>query len=139
MSCDAADSAAATGSRAGEIEMRIIGFGTPEWRFGILRRAFQKGEIEVPVEDVSTRQTDVLFEIERGFHFNRQRTVAAESDDGTSLPGKTGTMTFRKGLNKRLADKINIPFHIADDPLRAVARGTGIALKNVDNYSFLMR
>ncbi len=44
-----------------------------------------------------------------------------------------------KGLNKRLADKINIPFHIADDPLRAVARGTGIALKNVDNYSFLMR
>ena len=44
-----------------------------------------------------------------------------------------------KGLDKRLADKINIPFHIADDPLRAVARGTGIALKNVDNYSFLMR
>lgn len=44
-----------------------------------------------------------------------------------------------KGLDKRLADKINIPFHIADDPLRAVARGTGIALKNVDNYSFLIR
>lgn len=44
-----------------------------------------------------------------------------------------------KGLDKRLQDKINIPFHIAEDPLRAVARGTGIALKNVDNYSFLLR
>lgn len=44
-----------------------------------------------------------------------------------------------RGLDKRLADKINIPFHIADDPLRAVARGTGIALKNVDKFSFLIR
>ncbi|BAX79699.1 rod shape-determining protein [Labilibaculum antarcticum] len=44
-----------------------------------------------------------------------------------------------RGLDKRLTDKINIPFHIAEDPLRAVARGTGIALKNVDKFSFLMR
>lgn len=43
------------------------------------------------------------------------------------------------GLDKRLGDKINIPFHIAEDPLRAVARGTGIALKNVDKFSFLIR
>ncbi len=44
-----------------------------------------------------------------------------------------------RGLDKRLTDKINIPFHIAEDPLHAVARGTGIALKNVDEFSFLMR
>ena len=44
-----------------------------------------------------------------------------------------------RGLAKRFSDKMNIPFHIADDPLHSVARGTGIALKNVDNYSFLMR
>ena len=44
-----------------------------------------------------------------------------------------------RGLDKRLTDKINIPFHIAEDPLRAVARGTGIALKNVDRFSFLRR
>src|SRR5210317_2126554 len=35
-----------------------------------------------------------------------------------------------KGLSKRLSDKHNIPVHIAEDPLHAVARGTGIALKN---------
>ena len=28
--------------------------------------------------------------------------------------------------------------HIAEDPLRAVARGTSIALKNIDKYPFLM-
>lgn len=44
-----------------------------------------------------------------------------------------------RGLDRRLSDKINIPFHIAEDPLRAVARGTGIALKNVDKFNFLMR
>ena len=44
-----------------------------------------------------------------------------------------------RGLSKRLSDKINIPFHVAEDPLKAVARGTGIALKNVEHYSFLIR
>ena len=43
------------------------------------------------------------------------------------------------GLAKRLTDKITIPFHVADDPLHAVARGTGVALKNINNYNFLLR
>ncbi|MDY5075921.1 MAG: rod shape-determining protein [Paludibacteraceae bacterium] len=44
-----------------------------------------------------------------------------------------------RGLAKRLTDKITIPFHVADDPLLSVARGTGIALKNVNNFGFLIR
>ncbi len=44
-----------------------------------------------------------------------------------------------RGLDKRLTDKINIPFHIAEDPLHCVAKGTGIALKNIDRYPFLMQ
>ena len=44
-----------------------------------------------------------------------------------------------RGLDKRFTNKINIPFHVAEDPLQAVARGTGIALKNADKFSFLMR
>ena len=43
------------------------------------------------------------------------------------------------GLDKRLQDKINIPFHIAEDPLHAVAKGTGTALKNIYKYKFLIR
>jgi len=37
-----------------------------------------------------------------------------------------------RGLDKRLGEKTNMKFHIAEDPLHAVARGTGIALKNID-------
>lgn len=51
----------------------------------------------------------------------------------------TGGGALLRGLDRRLTDKIKIPFHIADDPLHSVAKGTGIALKNVHNFSFLMR
>ena len=44
-----------------------------------------------------------------------------------------------KGLDRRLSRKTGIPFHIAEDPLRAVVRGTNIALKNINHFSFLMR
>ncbi|MCQ2203139.1 MAG: rod shape-determining protein [Bacteroidales bacterium] len=42
----------------------------------------------------------------------------------------TGGGALLRGLDKRLQDKINIPFHIAENPLLSVAIGTGIALKN---------
>lgn len=44
-----------------------------------------------------------------------------------------------RGLAKRLTDKITIQFNVADEPLLAVARGTGIALKNVNHFGFLIR
>ena len=44
-----------------------------------------------------------------------------------------------RGLDKRLTDKIGITFHIAEDPLHAVAKGTGVALKNIDEFNFLIR
>ena len=44
-----------------------------------------------------------------------------------------------KGLDRRLGEKTGIPFHVAEDPLRAIARGTGIALKNINRFSFLMK
>ena len=44
-----------------------------------------------------------------------------------------------KGLDKRLSNKSGLPFHIAEDPLRAIARGTGIAMKNIDKFSFFIK
>ncbi|HRF81232.1 MAG: rod shape-determining protein [Flavobacteriales bacterium] len=44
-----------------------------------------------------------------------------------------------RGLDKRISIKTKLPVHVAEDPLRAVARGTGIALKNIDRFQFLMR
>ncbi len=44
-----------------------------------------------------------------------------------------------RGLDKRLQEKTNIKFQVAEDPLLAVARGTGVALKNINRFSFLMK
>ncbi len=51
----------------------------------------------------------------------------------------TGGGALLRGIDKRLQDKINIPFHVAEDPLHSVAKGTGIAITNVDRFEFLMR
>ena len=51
----------------------------------------------------------------------------------------TGGGALLRGLAKRLTDKINIQFIVADDPLHCVAKGAGIALKNIGRFSFLMR
>ena len=51
----------------------------------------------------------------------------------------TGGGALLRGIDRRLTEKINIPFHVAEDPLHCVAKGTGVALKNVEHFSFLMR
>ena len=51
----------------------------------------------------------------------------------------SGGGSLLRGLDKRLSEKVNIPFHVAEDPLKAVARGTCIALKHTEKYPFLMR
>jgi len=50
----------------------------------------------------------------------------------------TGGGALLRGLARRLTEKINIEFHVADDPLHSVAKGTGVALKNINNFAFLM-
>ena len=50
-----------------------------------------------------------------------------------------GGGSLLRGLNKRISIKTKLPVHVADDPLRAVARGTGIALKHLDTFPFLMK
>jgi len=52
-------------------------------------------------------------------------------DNGIHL---TGGGALLRGLDKRLALKTKLPIHVADDPLRAVVRGTGSALKNLNSY-----
>ena len=50
-----------------------------------------------------------------------------------------GGGSMLRGLDKRIGAKTSLPVHIADDPLRAVARGTSIALKNIHKFQFLIR
>jgi rod shape-determining protein MreB len=50
-----------------------------------------------------------------------------------------GGGSLLRGLDKRISMKTKLPVHIAEDPLRAVARGTGIALKNINKFPFLIK
>ena len=45
-----------------------------------------------------------------------------------------GGGSMLRGLDKRLSQKTDLPVYIAEDPLRAVVRGTGITLKNLTKY-----
>ena len=51
----------------------------------------------------------------------------------------TGGGSMLRGLDKRISQKTKLPVYVADDPLRAVARGTGIALKNIEKFPFLIK
>jgi rod shape-determining protein MreB len=50
-----------------------------------------------------------------------------------------GGSSLLRGLKERIHLKTKLPVHLAEDPLRAVARGTGIALKNFDKFTFLIK
>ena len=43
-----------------------------------------------------------------------------------------------RGLDERLSKKTDLPVYIAEDPLQAVVRGTGIALKNLDKFKSVL-
>lgn len=51
----------------------------------------------------------------------------------------TGGGALLRGLDKRLTEKIGIPFKVVEDPLHMVAKGTSIALRNIERFAFLMR
>jgi rod shape-determining protein MreB and related proteins len=50
----------------------------------------------------------------------------------------TGGGALLRGLDKRISMKTKLPVSVANDPLRAVVRGTGIALKNTHKFTFLI-
>ena len=52
-------------------------------------------------------------------------------DNGIYL---TGGGALLRGLDKRLNLKTKLPIDAAEEPLRAVVRGTGVALKNIEGF-----
>ncbi len=49
-----------------------------------------------------------------------------------------GGGSMLRGLDKRISNKTDLPVFIAEDPLRAVVKGTGIVLKNIEKYKNLL-
>ncbi len=51
----------------------------------------------------------------------------------------TGGGALLRGLDKRISSKSKLPVYVAEDPLQAVVKGTGIALKNLPSYKTIMQ
>lgn len=97
-------------------------------------------EATVTYQDISHCLDKSIAKIEAGIlHVLEQTPPELYSDIVENGIFLSGGGALLRGLDKRLSDKVNIPFHVAEDPLRAVARGTCLALKNTDRYQFLMR
>ncbi len=97
-------------------------------------------EIEVSYSEISHCLDKSICKIEAAILSALEMTPPELSADiyrtGIYLAGG-GSML--RGLDYRISQKTKLPVHVADDPLKAVARGTGIALKNFDRFPFLIR
>lgn len=97
-------------------------------------------QIQVGYQEVAEALDKSIFKIEEAILKALESTPPELAADiyrkGMYL---TGGGALLRGLDKRISQKIKLPVHIADDPLRAVVRGTGIALKNLDRFTFLMK
>lgn len=97
-------------------------------------------EATITYQDISHCLDKSIAKIEAGIlHVLEQTPPELYADIVENGIFLSGGGALLRGLDKRLSDKVNIPFHVAEDPLRAVARGTCMALKNTDRYQFLMR
>jgi rod shape-determining protein MreB len=118
-------------------------------------------ELENPPEDYAVRGRDLLTGIPKEIHVTYKEIAHALDKSIAKIeeailsalentPPELSADIYRtgiylagggsmlRGLDKRISLKTKLPVHVADDPLRAVARGTGIALKNVGKFQFLM-
>jgi rod shape-determining protein MreB len=97
-------------------------------------------EILVSHREIAQALDKSISKIEEAIHSALEQTPPELSADiyktGIYLAGGGALL---RGLDKRIQMKTRLPVHIADDPLHAVAKGTSIALKNIDRFPFLMR
>jgi len=126
-----------------EVGAAILDLGNPPDEYAVHGRDMLTGipkEIKVNYQEISSCLDKSISKIEAAVLNALENTPPELSADifrtGIYLAGG-GSML--RGLDKRLHLKTKLPVHVAEDPLRAVARGTGIALKNFDKFTFLIK
>ena len=136
------------GERTAELLKIEVGAAIPELEnppadFAVRGRDLMTGipkEIIVSYTEVAHALDKTISKIEEAILSALEMTPPELSADiyktGIYLAGG-GSML--RGLDKRISQKTKLPVHIAEDPLRAVARGTSIALKNIDRFHFLIK
>ncbi|MBU3676984.1 MAG: rod shape-determining protein MreB, partial [Chitinophagaceae bacterium] len=97
-------------------------------------------QISVSYQEVADALDKSVFKIEEAVLRALEKTPPELASDifkrGIYI---TGGGALLRGLDKRISQKIKLPVHVADDPLRSVVRGTGMALKHISKYPFLMQ
>jgi rod shape-determining protein MreB len=97
-------------------------------------------QIMISFQEIAEALDKSIFKIEEAI-FKALETTPPEIASDIYKNGLylTGGGALLRGLDKRLSQKIKLPVHVADDPLKTVVRGTGLALKNYLSYPFIMR
>ena len=97
-------------------------------------------EIVVTYKEIAAAMNNSIEQIEEAIMSALFKTPPELSADiyNTGLY-LTGGGSMLRGLDKRISLKTKLPVYVAEDPLRAVARGTGIALKNIEKFPFLIK
>jgi rod shape-determining protein MreB len=126
-----------------EVGAAITDLDNPPPDFAVRGRDLMTGipkEIVVSYIEVAHALDKTICKIEEAILSALEMTPPELSADiyktGIYLAGG-GSML--RGLDKRISAKTKLPVHIAEDPLRAVARGTSICLKNLDRFPFLIK
>ncbi len=92
-------------------------------------------QIIVSYKEVATAIDKSLLRVEDAIMETLSKTPPELSADiynsGIYLAGGGALL---RGLDKRISQKTDLPVYISEDPLRAVVRGTGIALKHFKKY-----
>jgi rod shape-determining protein MreB len=119
-------------------------------------------EIENPPEDFAVHGRDMLTGIPKEIYVNYSEIALALDKSISKIESAilnalemtppelsadifstgiylAGGGSMLRGLDVRIHQKTKLPIHVAEDPLRAVARGTGIALKNFNKFTFLIK
>lgn len=118
-------------------------------------------ELHQPPDDITVRGRDMLTgkpkelrvsyrEIARALDKSIQRIEDAIMETLSLTPPElsadiyntglylAGGGSMLRGLDKRISQKTDLPVYIAEDPLRAVVRGTGIVLKDISKYKRIL-
>ncbi|HNR85593.1 MAG TPA: rod shape-determining protein, partial [Taishania sp.] len=136
------------GERTAELIKIEVGSALPELDnppadFAVRGRDLMTGipkEIVVTYSEIAHALDKTISKIEEAILSALEMTPPELSADiyktGIYLAGGGSQL---RGLDKRISARTKLPVHIAEDPQRAVVRGTAIALKNIGRYVFLIK
>ena len=82
-------------------------------------------------EAIATPISQIITSIKKSLEVTKPELSADILDRGLFLAGGGALI---KGLDKKINEETKLAVHISEDPLTAVARGTGEVLENLEKY-----